>query len=865
MKIGNLFNNTPAWQHTDPKQRTQAITQLSDLALLQQIFREESDKTVRKHALTHYQNLMLGHADNSPALTNRLTALQHDSDVALLEQFARHGAEIALRRAAINKLDRPALLTELILQETDATLQQDILTKLNDAKSLEKLSAASRTHNKTLHRQAETKLEALKIAAGDPNTIQQKRQAICTAIEQLTTDAAALDELSPLQAAWAELPNTADKDSQTRFERACRLFQRLHQAKEALRNPPAPEPPKPDATDITTSPAPTNPALLQLCQRAKNLLSTDTPLKPKTLTKLHQDWQQLQPSIDKHDTAAQQLRTQLGQLDTRLQAETQAQKDQQTALKTQLQALQTQIDEGHIQAAREGLMAVETAFNSLPKTLAQPLQDTLNQIRRQTQDLAGWQHWGNNQERLKLCAEIEALIGSDDSPPTIAKQIQTLQQRWKALEASEKIADDKRHASARLWRRFQRANNKAYEPCKIYFTEQANAREAHLKTAEQLCEQLEAISTTENTAEKNTNTTPDWKAHQKQLQHAQRTLREMHKIPRQAQSQLRKRLNAAIAPLQTALADEHARVARRKQHLLTQAETLTQGLDTPEQLASAIKGIQDLQKQWKDSGSTDRKTETALWQDFRKHCDAVFATRNQQRTADNAQKKALFSTLEKHCQAIAALAQNTSLSLPDYRAQLQKHTQEWAQATEQQRAPEKLHKRFQQALKHCQQQLRQQEKAAAQQTQQHLREKAHYCATWEAHESASIEALTQAEAHWQTLPRLDSAAEQCLQARFKTVMAELKGESTPDMATRAKNLQQLNTLCIQLELALGVESPAEAQAERMQLQVARLSQALQGGNQQSTQALERDIYLLGPISPNQWPSIEQRLARLHNR
>jgi hypothetical protein len=123
-------------------------------------------------------------------------------------------------------------------------------------------------------------------------------------------------------------------------------------------------------------------------------------------------------------------------------------------------------------------------------------------------------------------------------------------------------------------------------------------------------------------------------------------------------------------------------------------------------------------------------------------------------------------------------------------------------------------------------------------------------------------------ARWQALPGLsDESADTQLNERFEQALATQGAAAEQDDAEakrRGENLHTRESLCLRLEILLGIDSPAEHAQARMALQVERLSSALNGrtdtASESSTELL-RAWCLSGPVPCALAPALEQRFNR----
>ncbi|MFO1352561.1 MAG: DUF349 domain-containing protein [Gammaproteobacteria bacterium] len=225
--------------------------------------------------------------------------------------------------------------------------------------------------------------------------------------------------------------------------------------------------------------------------RGDALLHQASAVLDADLDELRQRWERL-PHLE-----SKALQTQLqGQYDAILArlrnrtAQQAQQKDQELhAIEGLLADLEQALENGESQHAMALHEQAEQRLKtniSLTRRQMEKLSERLQASTAQITELRSWRRWGANQAREKLCAEAQALIGSSDDPPDLARQIQALRNAWKALDGKEGMT-----APKLLWNRFHEACESAYAPCQAYFSAQAAERQSNLASRQALCERIE--------------------------------------------------------------------------------------------------------------------------------------------------------------------------------------------------------------------------------------------------------------------------------------------------------------------------------------------------------------------------------------
>ncbi|MDD5177261.1 MAG: hypothetical protein PHQ05_12655 [Sterolibacterium sp.] len=218
---------------------------------------------------------------------------------------------------------------------------------------------------------------------------------------------------------------------------------------------------------------------------------------------------------------------------------------------------------------------------------------------------------------------------------------------------------------------------------------------------------------------------------------------------------LQKRFGAILAGLDASVDAARSREVARREALIADAESLREDAN----LRRAIEGVKALQHRWRDEAGSvrlGRAEQEKLWQKFRGVCDAIFSRRAEEKAQHAAQR------------ALRAEEERQRLAELDLQAR-------------QRRTPYELMA---------------QKMAIAEQL-----------------ESAAVSGISlenlilEAQATWRNLPRLPGKFEQALARR----LADAPGAKA---ATLAEGLQVREGLLLDLEIALGLDSPDTQDASR---------------------------------------------------
>ena len=153
-------------------------------------------------------------------------------------------------------------------------------------------------------------------------------------------------------------------------------------------------------------------------------------------------------------------------------------------LQTQLTELEQALAQGHSKEATKLNRLISQALKQISPNKAAALQQQFRNLQAQLHELRDWAGFATTPKKESLLKSMEELIGADIVPDVLAEKIQTLQEEWKELSVAG-AGDDRE-----LWQSFNAAAEKAFEPCKAYFAEQAKLRDSYTELRHKLINEL---------------------------------------------------------------------------------------------------------------------------------------------------------------------------------------------------------------------------------------------------------------------------------------------------------------------------------------------------------------------------------------
>jgi hypothetical protein len=280
------------------------------------------------------------------------------------------------------------------------------------------------------------------------------------------------------------------------------------------------------------------------------------------------------------------------------------------ALQKLVGELEADLEEGRLAEAEAAIKAIDRMLGGAtpPGQVARRLQRARSQEAR----LLGWARWGTDQAREQLIGAAEALLVGEPDVAERARAVPLLRREWKNLDA---------HGGAPqpLWKRFDRALERAYKPVAEQRAVEAAAHEAARAAKSALCDAWESWMAGAPVA--------DIKAMEAKREEMAGQWRSAARAGFGDERKLRKRFDALVGKVDAQLEEARTRELARRKDLVAQAEALK---DLPD-LAAAMSAAKSLQRRWKDEMAPvglRHGADHKVWQRFRAACDAVFARRD---------------------------------------------------------------------------------------------------------------------------------------------------------------------------------------------------------------------------------------------
>lgn len=526
---------------------------------------------------------------------------------------------------------------------------------------------------------------------------------------------------------------------------------------------------------------------------------------------------------------------------------------------TLLASLDKALQEGHIRDVQSFSDRSQNTVNKLRGEISKRMQEKLAPLSARVTELLDWKRFADTEKKKDLLASMEKLVDNDMHLGTRAKKIRNLQDEWRKLGHAED--------NETLWQQFSETAKKAFEPCKAYFHERKELMRNNLIERNKIIEQLDAY--VEDVADKPVNVP--------EVNKLEKEARELWKKFAPVQQNKIKDLQARFNAVMKRLRQHRHQVLEENARLKTQLVSDAKLLLDEENIHQATSQAKQLQQQWKKIGPAPHKAERQLWNDFRGACDKLFARRDEQSDQARQEEQAALQEARQQLQKLAAL-----LDLPDEQfvesrkeySELKKAIEAALPDSKGRPGPElrKTQDRFAHLTRRYEQRRRAAPDKKQLQLQSQLESITGLCQRAEEQllngDTAALPDADSLQAEWDalTLPE-DKTLAQAMKKRFAALLSNLdKPEAMQKLATEKE--QEARTLCVEMEIQAGLESPAEDKAIRMQCQLNHLKHGLGQNTLQGKERAQRinDMALafdcVGPLPSTLRNTLKERISRI---
>ncbi|QSP94283.1 DUF349 domain-containing protein [Marinobacter salinisoli] len=460
--------------------------------------------------------------------------------------------------------------------------------------------------------------------------------------------------------------------------------------------------------------------------------------------------------------------------------------------------LENALEGKQLKESRQLLKAAQSAFKRLNQRERKAFQARIQRLNGQVNELSDWLGFATEPKQIALCEQMEYLAEQPMEPEAKADRIKDLQKEWRELGGSSDRA---------LWTRFKEASDRAFEPCRDYFSAKSGLKQSNLEKRQKICDELETFLTQADWS------AMDWKGAEKIHHTARQEWKAAWPVEFRDNRAVQKRFDDLLKRLEAPLDQEREKNEAQKKAIVEKAQALIE----QEPLQDAINQAKDLQQEWKTIGITRHREDRKLWQAFRRACDQIFDRRDAQR---NAHKEAIKAADEAATQALDDIGRCNESSAQSKLSDGLQRLNTLLSSDVSSTTREKL-------------------KAEVQRLKQAL----------------ARQAMGETISHWQGLVAQSAEAkldESAVPAHWPELARHLSHADYSELAIRA-------------EILSGVESPAEEQQRRMEIQVRRLADGMGASEPSGSKMEELEKLVAGWCVDNasQQPdqSLTQRMSK----
>ena len=499
-----------------------------------------------------------------------------------------------------------------------------------------------------------------------------------------------------------------------------------------------------------------------------------------------------------------------------------AAKVQQERLAEQLEAavqeIGTAMEAGRLQGAVSALGLARRLEKSLPDHLAAAHRKAISRRAGQVEELRDWQTFATAPKRDRLVQAMNALADHPDPPRQQAARIKALRGEWGELGNPSNSRERSLH------NQFNRAAERAFEPCRAYYAEQAELRSRNLAGRERICAQLETYLANVDWS------SADMKAAEQIMRTAREEWRSLHPVDRKKSKAVETRFERSQERIHAEVKKAWESNLASKREIVAAAEALAAGDADP---AANVAEVKRLQQRWRAVGVTPRSADQKLWRQFRGHCDQIFSSRDahRQQAIQRAEQRVdeAVAAAEDICRTLQEALEASASQPPDPALVHRLRTElDGLELPERRRRP--AHRRFEDLARDYSEVLR------------------------IAKHKAALADLEQLEA-WDVEVSQAEAEGRAVEAPAPEFKGREQGTGNCEQALRE--------LTVAAEIQAGIESPSEDAELRLQVQVKTLNESMNHGTgRKAPRELAAEWCRTGPKTPASNPLRERFFAAL---
>ncbi|NNF16662.1 MAG: DUF349 domain-containing protein [Gammaproteobacteria bacterium] len=695
----------------------------------------------------------------------------------------------------------------------------------------------------TINAQVKDRIAAAREVLTTRRELQSTLSALARTADSTDTATADHEQVERLRALWKELPDSSDLETRRFNDQADSVAGALLERQNNL--------------DVSAA----------LSEQLDVWERTTNPRDPEKARKhIDSKWESFEKPRDEALLAPLKHRYELvcEALHIKEQQHQQKRSENSEALVALLDEFKAAVSNGDLKLATSCHAKLKHRLNTelLETRVRKQAEADLKHAQPQLDEYRKWRHFGTIQARENLIGEANKLVTDPPaSPNKVAEQVKQLRESWKKLDQGDG------RSSSTQWETFSELLKQAYKPAKKHFKNLSKERKTNEKLKREIIRTLEELHA--NTDWQN----PEWPEVCQIDKDARLQWQKTGVVDYKVRKELDQAFSQATVNLDAAMHDERDREVRRRERLIAQLQKEKSEGD----IRSVAESAKRMQRNWRPTVQADRKTEQRLWTEFRTVCDEVFKQLKEEAKAEKEAWHAEADQRRSACDALEALLKEApgtdDRALNLARGQAEEIRKDWRKRSTIPKAVfHKLERRFNDAMKAYQQRARQIRRHHEARRQDHLEQMAQLCQQAEqlAVETApDAQQRAELQAAWSAgAEHMGGSAAKMLISRYSRAEQAMDGSEQHRQAIERsfeKNLRKREQLCLLGELIADLPSPPDYADQRMQLQVERLKNALEGGvgeKRQELQGLITQWFELGGVAAPHWQQLQERFSRI---
>ena len=281
-------------------------------------------------------------------------------------------------------------------------------------------------------------------------------------------------------------------------------------------------------------------------------------------------------------------------------------------LNQQLNDIEQMFASGHIKKAQKDLRKLNSMFTK-GKPIPSKFRHKFQRLNFTAKEYDDWAEFATSDKRSELINSVNALINQSLEPRKLANKINSFQKQWQNLDQHGKTA------SKEKWATFKDACEKAWEPCKDYFTHLESKKEENKAKKISLLKDMDSFPAGK-TAENITVI---------QIVNFLKGIHDKWKlfspVPDQDFQELNKSFKESRSKINQLLEEVEKFNRTKKEEII--AEVISLSMDD---IDASVARIRELQETWRTLGPAGKKLDPQINENFKAKCDEFLKVKDKE-------------------------------------------------------------------------------------------------------------------------------------------------------------------------------------------------------------------------------------------